>query len=162
MIWQSLWKVLKASGLCENTVAIIIAAVRWEHIPTTHEPVLQVLRVLTGPQIPCLEINCHNPSPSPSKSESKVQVKSPSLSPSQESKSKLKTQKTWTWSDSILLCHPPTHPPTHHHHTNFSQQPNIQLSSNFHSRLTWPRLNDFRTNQEPCPPQIQLHTWRTG
>ena len=33
----------------------------------------------------------------------------------------------------------------HHHHKNFSQQPDIQLSSNFHSRLTWPRLNDFRT-----------------
>ena len=38
----------------------------------------------------------------------------------------------------------------------------FQWSSNFHSRLTWPRVNDFRTNQEPCPPQIQLHTWRTG
>ena len=35
----------------------------------------------------------------------------------------------------------PPPPPTHH--TNFSQQPDIQLSSNFHSRLTWPRLNDF-------------------
>ena len=44
---------------------------------------------------------------SQSKSESKVQVKSPSL------KTIVKTlnSRTWTWSDSILLCHPPTHPP---------------------------------------------------
>ena len=52
---------------------------------------------------------CHNPSPSP--------------------KSKVQSQRTW--SDSILLCHPPT--PTYH--ANFSQQPDIQFSSNFHSRL---------------------------
>ena len=70
---------------------------------------------------------CHNPSPSP--------------------KSKVER----TWSDSILLCHPPylrlchTISPPVPTHTNFSQQPDIQLSSNFHSRLTWPILNDFRT-----------------
>ena len=40
--------------------------------------------------------------------------------------------------------------------------PDVQLSSNFHSRLTWPRVNDFRTNQEHFPPQIQLFTCRTG
>ena len=40
--------------------------------------------------------------------------------------------------------------------------PDVQFSSNFHSRLTWPRLNDFRTNQEPSPLQIQHLTWRTG
>ena len=54
-----------------------------------------------------------------------------------QSKSKSKVERTWN--DSILLCHPP--PPTH---KNFSQQPDIQLSSNFHSRLTWPRLNEFK------------------
>ena len=73
-----------------------------------------------------------------------------------KSKSKVKSQKDFEWLYSAVV------PPTHHHHTNFSQQPDIQLSSNFHSRLTWPRLNDFRTNQEPSPPQIQLHTWRIG
>ena len=60
-------------------------------------------------------INCHNPSPSP--------VQSP--------KSKVER----TWSDSILLCH--HHPPPH---INFSQQPDIQLSSNFHGRLNWFKL----------------------
>ena len=48
----------------------------------------------------------------------------------------VKSQKSklrGTSSDFILLCHPPTY---HHHNKNFSPQPNIQLSSNFHSRLT--------------------------
>ena len=34
-------------------------------------------------------------------------------------------------------------------------------NSNFHSRLTWARLDNVRTNQKPCPLQIQLLTWRT-
>ena len=102
--------------------------------------------------------SCHSPSPSPSpitKSNYKVKVKVKS----QSLKFRVKTlnSRTWTWSDSILLCHPP--PTTTH--KNFSQQPDLQLSSNFHSRLTSPRLDDFRTNQEPSPPQIQLVTWRT-
>ena len=80
-------------------------------------------------------LNCHNPSPSPSQM------------------SKVKSRKDLEWLYSAV-------PPTTN--TNFSQQPDIQLSSTFHSRLTWPRLNDFRTIQEPCPPQIQLLTWRTG
>ena len=62
-----------------------------------------------------------------------------------------------SWGQCVKAWPPPTTT-----HTNFSQQPDIQLSSNFHSRLMWPRLNDFRTNQEPSPPQIQLLTWRTG
>ena len=40
-----------------------------------------------------------------------------------------------------LFCCCTTHPPPTH--KNFPQQPDLQLSSNFHSRLTWPRLNDF-------------------
>ena len=83
---------------------------------------------------------CHNPSPSPSP---KSEVWSP----------KLKGLGV------TLFCCATT---TTTHHTNFSQQPDILLSSNFHSRLSWPRLNEFRTNQEPSPPQIQLLTWRTG
>ena len=74
-----------------------------------------------------------------------------------KSKSESKVQMDLEWLYSAVV--PPT---THHHHTNFSLHPDLQLSSNFHSRLTWPRLDDIRTNQEPSPPQIQLHTWRTG
>ena len=37
----------------------------------------------------------------------------------------------------------------HHPHKLFS----ATRHPIFHSRLSWPRLNDFRTNQEPCPPQ---------
>ena len=77
-----------------------------------------------------------------------------------KSKSKVQSRKDLEWLYSAVP--PPTISPPAPTHTNFSQQPDIQLSSNFHSRLTWPRLNDFRTNQEPCPPQIQLLTLRTG
>ena len=58
-------------------------------------------------------VNCHNPSPS--------------------QKSKVKSQKSKGLGVTLFCC--ATHPPT----KNFSQQLNIQLSSNFHSRLTWPR-----------------------
>ena len=90
---------------------------------------------------------CHNPSPSP--------------------KSKVQSPKSKGLGVTLFCCATTTiSPPVPHHisacaHTNFSQQPDTQMSSNFHSRLTWQRLNDFRTNQEPCPPQIQLLTWRT-
>ena len=55
-----------------------------------------------------------------------------------KSKSKVKSQKSKvkrTWSDSNLLCHPP---PTHH--TNFSQQPNIQKNQKFNSGLCYSRV----------------------
>ena len=72
-----------------------------------------------------------------------------------KSKSKVQSRKDLEWLYSAVP------PPTTTTHKNFSLHPNIQLSSNFHSRLTWPRLDDFRTIQELCPPHIQLLTWRT-
>ena len=53
-----------------------------------------------------------------------------------KSKSKVQSWKDLEWQFCCATLH-------------FSQQPDIQLSSNFYSRLTWPRLNDFRTNQKP-------------
>ena len=58
--------------------------------------------------------NCHNPRPSPSP----------------QSKVKCQMSKDLEWLYSAVV------PPTTTHHKNFSQQPDIQLSSNFHSRLT--------------------------
>ena len=53
--------------------------------------------------------NCHNPSP----------------------KSKVQSPKSKGLGVTLFCCAPPTTT-----HKNFSQQPDIQLSSNFHSRLT--------------------------
>ena len=57
-----------------------------------------------------------------------IQVQSP--------KSKVKSQKLKGLGVTLFCCCTTIH-------KRFSQQPDILLSSNFHSRLTWPRLNDF-------------------
>ena len=65
---------------------------------------------------------CHNPGPSP--------------------KFKVQSQKDLEWLYAAVS--PTTISPPAPTHKNFSQQPDIQLSSNFHSRLTWPILKKFQ------------------
>ena len=52
----------------------------------------------------------------------------------------LQTNHDWTTEKVWFNCHNPSPSPSPK-----SQQPDIQLKSNFYNRLIWPRLNDFRT-----------------